>query len=36
MRFRLAIKAFAHTTAYDAAVFQTLPDYDLETGLRTP
>ena len=33
-RFEFAKKAFEHTAAYDAAISQTLPDFDLETGCR--
>jgi phosphoribosylaminoimidazolecarboxamide formyltransferase/IMP cyclohydrolase len=31
LRFELAVKAFGHTAAYDAAVFRTLPQFDLAT-----
>jgi phosphoribosylaminoimidazolecarboxamide formyltransferase/IMP cyclohydrolase len=31
-RFQLALKAFAHTAAYDAAIARELPGYDLVTG----
>lgn len=34
LRFELAIKAFGHTAAYDAAIFQALPDYDFASGNR--
>ena len=34
IRFDLAVKAFGHTAAYDAAVFQALPQFDLETQQR--
>ena len=35
VRMKLAIKAFAHTASYDAAIFQTLPDFSLETGKKS-
>jgi len=31
-RFELALKAFAHTAAYDAAIARALPGYDLISG----
>jgi phosphoribosylaminoimidazolecarboxamide formyltransferase/IMP cyclohydrolase len=31
-RFELALKAFEHTAAYDAAIARALPGYDLKTG----
>ena len=31
-RFDLALKAFAHTAAYDAAIARALPGYDLVSG----
>ena len=31
-RFELALKAFEHTAAYDAAIARALPGYDLQTG----
>ncbi|MDD5308854.1 MAG: hypothetical protein PHU25_16185 [Deltaproteobacteria bacterium] len=34
VRFDMAVKAFAHTTAYDATIFETLADYDVTTGKR--
>jgi phosphoribosylaminoimidazolecarboxamide formyltransferase/IMP cyclohydrolase len=34
LRFDLAVKAFGHTAAYDTAVFQTLPQFDLATHER--
>ena len=34
LRFDLAVKAFGHTAAYDAAVYQTLPQFDLATHKR--
>jgi phosphoribosylaminoimidazolecarboxamide formyltransferase / IMP cyclohydrolase len=34
IRFDLAVKAFGHTAAYDAAVFETLPHFDLATQQR--
>ena len=34
VRFEFAKKAFGHTAAYDAAIFGTLPDFELETGRR--
>jgi phosphoribosylaminoimidazolecarboxamide formyltransferase/IMP cyclohydrolase len=34
IRFDLAVKAFGHTASYDAAVFQTLPQFDLATRQR--
>ena len=33
-RFAMALKAFAHTAAYDAAISSTLPEFDFETGKR--
>ncbi len=33
-RFEFAKKAFEHTAAYEAAIFGTLPDFNLETGCR--
>lgn len=34
LRFELAVKAFAHTAKYDAAVFSGLADYNVETGKK--
>jgi len=34
VRFALALKAFAHTAAYDTAISSTLPEFDFETGKR--
>jgi len=34
LRFELAVKAFGHTAAYDAAVFRMLPQFDLATQKR--
>lgn len=34
LRFELALKAFAHTAAYDAAISRALPGYDLVSGER--
>ena len=34
-RLRLAIKALAHTVAYDSVVMSALPDFDPETGRKT-
>jgi len=34
VRFELAVKAFGHTAAYDAAVFRMLPQFDLATQQR--
>ena len=34
VRFELSVKAFAHTAKYDAAIFQTLPNFDLSTGIK--
>jgi phosphoribosylaminoimidazolecarboxamide formyltransferase/IMP cyclohydrolase len=33
-RFDLALKAFGHTAAYDAAIARELPAYDLVSGKR--
>jgi len=33
-RFELALKAFAHTAAYDAAIASALPEFDLSTGSK--
>jgi len=33
-RFELALKAFSHTAAYDAAIARELPGYDLVTGKK--
>jgi phosphoribosylaminoimidazolecarboxamide formyltransferase / IMP cyclohydrolase len=32
LRFELAVKAFAHTAKYDAAVVSSLSEFDIETG----
>jgi len=34
LRFEMAVKAFRHTAAYDAAICETLPGFDLPTGAR--
>jgi phosphoribosylaminoimidazolecarboxamide formyltransferase/IMP cyclohydrolase len=34
LRFDLAVKAFGHTADYDAAVFRTLPQFDLASQTR--
>jgi phosphoribosylaminoimidazolecarboxamide formyltransferase / IMP cyclohydrolase len=34
LRYDLAVKAFGHTAAYDAAIFQTLPQFDLASSER--
>jgi phosphoribosylaminoimidazolecarboxamide formyltransferase/IMP cyclohydrolase len=34
LRYELALKAFAHTAAYDAAIVRTLSEYDVHTGKR--
>jgi phosphoribosylaminoimidazolecarboxamide formyltransferase/IMP cyclohydrolase len=34
VRFELALKAFAHTAAYDAAIARELPSYDLASGQK--
>ncbi len=34
VRFDLAVKAFAHTAAYDAVICETLPEFDFESGKR--
>ena len=32
LRFEMAVKAFAHTAQYDAAVVSSLAEFDIETG----
>ena len=34
LRYELAVKAFGHTAAYDAAIFQVLPQFDLASAER--
>jgi phosphoribosylaminoimidazolecarboxamide formyltransferase/IMP cyclohydrolase len=34
LRFELAVKAFKHTAAYDAAISKSLPGYDLGSGRK--
>jgi phosphoribosylaminoimidazolecarboxamide formyltransferase/IMP cyclohydrolase len=33
-RFEFALKAYAHTAAYDSMIAKTLPEFDVETGTR--
>lgn len=33
-RFRMAVKAFEHTAAYDKAICETLPGFELGTGAK--
>ncbi|MBN2715291.1 MAG: hypothetical protein JXX14_05515 [Deltaproteobacteria bacterium] len=35
LRFEMAVKAFAHTARYDAAVVSSLSEFDIETGKIT-
>ena len=34
LKFELALKAFAHTAAYDTNIFGILPEFDPKTGKR--
>ena len=34
VRYEMAVKAFQHTAAYDAAIAKTLPEFDVVTGSR--